>query len=123
MFHFKINSLQMKIAIPTDNGLTLTTQFNTALAYLVLTLELGEIVHQEKRMNNGKEALVSDTHAYDTISDCDVVIVREIGAIQAGVLRAMGKEIIRTNETIITSAFMHYLGSSYRKESNTCCCP
>jgi len=113
----------MKIAIPTDDGLTLATQFNTALAYLVLTLELGEIVHQEKRLNNANEASVKEMPTFDMIRDCEVVIVREIGEGPAGLLKSQDKEIIRTNETIITSAIMHYLGSAYIKESNTCCCP
>ncbi len=113
----------MKIAIPTDDGLTLALQIDTALAYLVLTVELGEIVYQEKRLNNAKEVSVSEIPVFDMISDCNVVFVREIGAGPADVLKLQGKEIIRTNETIITSAFMHYLESSYKKESNTCCCP
>jgi predicted Fe-Mo cluster-binding NifX family protein len=113
----------MKIAIPTDDGLTLAPQFTPSMAYLVLTLELGEIVHQEMRWNNPKKSPVSEIPPFHTIRDCSVVIVREIGAGPADVLKSQEKEIIRTNETIITSAFMHYLGSSYKKESNTCCCP
>ena len=113
----------MKIAIPTDDGLTLATQFNTALAYLVLTVELGEIVHQEKRLNNTNNVSVKEMTTFDMIRDCDVVIVREIGVVPTNILKSQDKEIIRTNETIITSAIMHYLGSAYKKESNTCCCP
>jgi predicted Fe-Mo cluster-binding NifX family protein len=113
----------MKIAFPTDDGLTLAPQFSLALSYLVLTLELGEIVHQEKRLNNTRETAVSGKDAYDIINDCKVVIVREIGDEPAGVMKSQEKEIIRTSETIITSAFMHYMDSSYKKESNTFCCP
>jgi predicted Fe-Mo cluster-binding NifX family protein len=113
----------MKIAIPTNDGLTLAIQVNTALAYLVLTVELGEIVHQEKRLNNTNNVSVKEMTSFDMIRDCEVVILREIMEEPSGILKSPGKEIIRSNETIITSAIMHYLRSAYIKESNTCCCP
>jgi predicted Fe-Mo cluster-binding NifX family protein len=113
----------MKIAIPTDDGLTLARQFNPVLAYLVLTIELGEIVHQEMRWNKVMGSSVSEFPTFHTIHDCNAVIVRKIGEGSAEILKSQGKEISLTTETIITSALIHYLESSFQNESNTCCCP
>jgi predicted Fe-Mo cluster-binding NifX family protein len=114
---------KMKIAIPTDDGLTLSKQFSPALAYLVLTVELGEIVHQEMRRNKIVDPTISEFSTFNTIRDCGVVMVKSIGQGPEEILRSQQKEIITTGETIVTSAVMHYLGSSLRKEANSCCCP
>jgi len=114
---------KMKIAIPTHDGLTLVSGLNDATAYLVLTLELGEITNQEKRMIQDKKGPVNGTRSYDDIPDCEVLLVRDTMESSIGMLNSLGKEIIMTHEIFITSAIMHYLGAEYRKESNTCCCP
>ncbi|MCX6247662.1 MAG: hypothetical protein NTW10_08010 [Bacteroidetes bacterium] len=113
----------MKIAIPTDDGFTLSKKFSPASAYLVLTVELGEIVNQEMRRNKVTGFTISEFTTFNTIRDCSVVIVRSIGEGPSQVLKAQNKEIILTDESIVTSAVLHYLESSLQKESNSCCCP
>ena len=46
----KLKPETMKIAIPTNDGLTLSPRINEETSYLVFTLEFGEITYQEKRL-------------------------------------------------------------------------
>ena len=112
----------MKIAIPTNDGLTIITQVNPDSSYLVLTLELGEIVNQEMRKMNLKPNSGSE-NPFEIIEDCNVIIAKGIPEELVRLLEEQEKAIVRTKETIIISAFMQYMGSVYKMESNLCCCP
>lgn len=112
----------MKIAIPTNDGLLISTQLNTASDYLVLTIELGEIMNQEMRKMNLKSNSGSE-NPFEIIRDCNVIIAKGIPEELIPVLERQGKVIVKTKETIITSAFIQYLGTVYKNESNLCCCP
>ena len=112
----------MKIAIPTNDGLTIITQVNPDSSYLVLTLELEEVVNQEMRKMNSRSNSGSE-NPFEIIEDCNVIIVKAIPEKFVPLLEEQEKTIVRTKETIITRAFMQYLGSVYKMESNLCCCP
>jgi hypothetical protein len=113
----------MKIAIPTNDGLTISPDFGQAKGYLVLTLQLGEIVEEEMRWNRLSDILCSDDGLLHPINDCQVALVNDIGPAFARLVTGQKTEIIRTGETIITNAYVHYLENILRKEANTCCCP
>lgn len=112
----------MKIAIPTNDGLTICALLEPDSSYLVLTLELGEIVHQEMRKRNLPTTSGTRT-SLETLNDCSVIIARGIPEDLVSLLQQQEKVMVRTEETIITSAFMQYMGSAYKNESNLCCCP
>lgn len=113
----------MKIAIPTNDGLTLSADFGQAKGFLILTSELGEITGEELKWNRLSDTLCSSDGFLTPILDCDAVIVREIGPTNKRLVEEQNIEIIRTSESIITNAWVHYLENTLRKEANTCCCP
>ena len=113
----------MKIAIPTNDGLTIYPDFGNARGFLVLTVELGEIANEEMRFNPFTTKYFSAPENLNSIHDCQSVILNNIGAGFHGLLHDLNKEIIRTKDTIITNACIHYLENNLRKESQTCCCP
>ncbi len=113
----------MKIAIPTEDGLTISQNFATAKEYLVSTIKLGEIVFQEVRLNPPGEIRASLERNYHGIEDCEKVIVREIDPKEMVYLKNHEKEIIKTREANITAALIKFLDFSAHEETNTCCCP
>ena len=113
----------MKIAIPTNDGLTLSPDFGQAKGFLVLTLELGKITREEMRWNKLSEVLCSPEGFLNHLHDCRAVLVSAIGPTYKGLLERQETEIVRTKESIITNAYLNYRETILRKDSNTCCCP
>jgi predicted Fe-Mo cluster-binding NifX family protein len=113
----------MKIAIPTNDGLSLCNDFGQAKGFLVLTVQLGEITREELRWNKLSDILCSPDGLLVNCHDCDAVMANRIGAGLSNLLAQKHTEIIKTTEEIITNAYIHYLDDSSRKEVNTCCCP
>ena len=109
----------MKIAIPTNDGLTITPDFGKAKGFLILTVELGEITREEMRWNS----LNPSDEFLAPINDCGAFIVNDIDPVFHGILSARQKEVIRTRELFITNAYVHFLENRLHKEANTCCCP
>ena len=110
----------MKIAIPTEDGLTIGS-YKPDSSFLILTLEFGEIINQEMKKNHLDGKLNTDNKPDTRLDDCSVIIARELGA--ATDMHKSAKEIIITKEPFITSAIIQYLESEYTKTSNVCCCP
>jgi predicted Fe-Mo cluster-binding NifX family protein len=113
----------MKIAIPTNDGLTISADCNQANGFLVITIQLGEIVKEEIRENKTGEIPISVSGQLSMISDCKSVIVHETDTAFASLLERNNKEVVLTRELFITNAYVHYLENNLRKEANTCCCP
>lgn len=91
----------IKVALVTDDGATISPHFGRARYYEVITLEQGNIVHRERREKAGHHVFASaghhDEHAHEghgfdsssrekhnqmiaTIADCQVVLTRGMGA-------------------------------------------
>jgi hypothetical protein len=113
----------MKLAIPTEDGLTIRQQFSPLRGFLISTIELGEIVGQEMREMVTGEIKASEERWYHHLEDCEKVMVREIDQEHLNVLKNHRKEVITTGETIITTALIKFLNSSLQNETNKCCCP
>ena len=113
----------MKIAIATDDGFTINQQFAPSRGFLVSTIQFGEIIEQEMRWNLQNDMTDSTNVPFQNIVDCDRIIVREVGFNQINNLQLQKKDVIRTEETIITKVLMQYLRTVTQKESDTCCCP
>jgi predicted Fe-Mo cluster-binding NifX family protein len=113
----------MKIAIPTNDGFTVAQQFRSAKGFLVMTIQLGEIVMQEMRWNLPGDAVASNNVCNSNLSDCESLIIHKGGRNSGIYLQSLQKEIIETDETIITKALLQYLNKSLLKETNVCCCP
>jgi hypothetical protein len=113
----------MKIAIPTNDGLTVASQLSPVKGFLVMTIYLGEIMNQEMRWINANGNVADEEKILSYLADCDRVLVREITGRQKEILLSDSREIIPTGETIITKAILSFLDLSLRKETNSCCCP
>lgn len=115
--------MNMKIAFPTNDGLSFCSDFSQSKAFLILTCELGEITGEEMRWNKTNDVIFNSDLFLTPINDCQVVMANDIGPLFTGLLRGKKKDIVLTQESIITNAYVHYLENSLRKEANTCCCP
>ena len=113
----------MKIAITTNDGLTVAQQFNSPKGFLVITIQLGEIVQQEMRWNSADNTSASNEVPNSNLMDCDSIIVHNKGINSKIYYLSLQKEIIDTDETIISKALLKYLNKSLLKETNVCCCP
>ena len=101
----------MKIAIPTDDGLIVRQHFKGSRGFVVATVKSGMIVHQEMRWNFLSEIMTSEYGFFYNLVDCDLVMVNEIGNGQRELLKVIKKEIVQTEQTDITQAFIDYLDS------------
>ncbi|MDP1623533.1 MAG: hypothetical protein Q8M08_14470 [Bacteroidales bacterium] len=113
----------MKMAIPTNDGLTISSDFGQARGFLVLTIELGEIIQEEMRWNKLSDILCSPDGLLYPITDCQVVMVNNIKSGLEKLVSGQKTEIVHTRESIITNAYIQYLNNTLRKGANTCCCP
>jgi predicted Fe-Mo cluster-binding NifX family protein len=113
----------MKIAIPTHDGLNITPIFEHAKGTLVISVEFGEIIREEMRWNKLVDILNSPDGFLCNVSDCDTVLVNHISERCNKILTLKGKEVYTVNETIITSAFLHYMKERADQKSNYCCAP
>jgi hypothetical protein len=118
-----LNCTNMKIAIPSNDGLTICPEFGQARGFLVLTSELGEITGEEMRWNISGNPISQNNEFPEPACDCQVVMVNAIGADDRDLLLRNKKEIVHTSEQIITNAWVHYLETILRREANSCCCP
>ena len=103
----------MKVAIPTDDGLIVRQHFRGSRAFIVATVKEGMIVHQDLRWNLLSEILTSEHGSFYNLVDCDILIVNEIGNCQREILKTIEKEIIHTDQTEISKAFVDFMESVY----------
>jgi predicted Fe-Mo cluster-binding NifX family protein len=113
----------MKLAIPTDEGLKISTDFRKAKGFLILTVKLGAISEEEMKWNPAGEQEISRETLASRIKGCSVLIVRAMDPEYCMELKENFIECILTKEDIITNIMVHYLENEFRKASDTCCCP
>jgi hypothetical protein len=112
----------MKIAIPTSDEINIAENLSNSIGYLVFTVQFGEIVAEEFRPISWSDLLVDTGKSIPNIEDCSVLIQRANGhgeRVPAG----SGKQVVITNESIITNIIVRYLNTSLVRESNLSCCP
>jgi len=100
---------QIKIAIPTDDGLNVKSSYKNSRGFMVVTVISGKIIHQEMRWNLLSEMMTSEDGCFYNLADCDVVIVNEIGSAKARIFESKNIIIARTGETDLMAAFLKYL--------------
>ena len=101
--------MNMKIGVPTNDGMVIETKFRGTRGFLVVTIDSGKIVHEELRWNLLSEIFTSEHGDLYNLCDCDAVIIKEIGTCHCARLKADSKEIIRTTETDIIKVFGEFL--------------
>lgn len=120
----------MKIAVISEDGVTISQHFGRAPYYLVLTVENGSIVSKEKREKAGHQtfsgshystAVSYERHGFDAnaqsrhavmaqgIADCQVLIAGGMGWGTYESLKSYGIEIVVTDVVNIDEAVKLYL--------------
>ncbi len=120
----------MKIAIITDDGKTISQHFGRARYYLVVTVENGQVVTQERRGKAGHHTFASQEtmeqhtsgpHGFDpasrnrhgqmlaTIQDCQVVLAGGMGLGMQRNLEEVGIRPVLTDVEDIQAAVQAFL--------------
>ena len=126
----------MKIAIVSDDGMTVSQHFGRAPFYVVVSVEHGTIVSREKRDKLGHAHFSDEQHAHEThgpdskghgfdaasqsrhqrmatvISDCEVLLARGMGAGAYESLRSLNILPKVTDIASIDDAVRAYLDGS-----------
>lgn len=113
----------MKTAIPTNDGIMVASSFELAKGFLVLTIELGQVVKEELIWNKAGYITESPDSYLNPINDCSTVLVETISDTLKMVLNRKGVTLIQSSDSIITNAILHYLENEVRKAADYCCCP
>jgi len=120
----------MKIALITDDGLTVSKHFGRARYYLVVSLEGGQIVAREMRAKPGHTQFADDPHDHDlveghqhgsgpaaqnrhaqmaqVISDCEAVVCGGMGSGAYFSLQQRGIKPMVTEVSTIDEAVLAY---------------
>lgn len=125
----------MKIALVSDDGMTISQHFGRATHYAVATVEGNKIVALEMREKVGHAQLSSEPHVHavendarghgfdpaaqsrhsrmlDVISDCQVLIARGMGAGAYNSIRAANLQPFVTDIKSISDAVNAYLAGT-----------
>ncbi len=109
----------MKIAVVTDDQITISAHFGRAPYYQVFTIESGQIVAKETRTKAyhgqaGEQELHTHQHGgmIDPISDCQVMLGRGMGTGAYNALTGAGIHPIITDIAEIEAALKAYLAGN-----------
>jgi predicted Fe-Mo cluster-binding NifX family protein len=118
---------QMRIAVPTDDGVSVAAHFGRSASFLIFNVEDGQIQSQDLRPNAGQHSHVpgecqtgarpAGGHDHgrivDSLTGCDVVICTGMGSRAAEALRSNGvKQILMTEAGPAADAVMAYLAGT-----------
>jgi len=116
---------QTKIAIPTDDGKTISRHFGQAQFFQVVTIENEKVVHSEMRTKanhqHGDHSHASGTHPgqqmVDAIKDCQVLIAGGMGTPAHTRAVSAGLVVIMTRLDTITAATEAYISKTLISET------
>lgn len=128
----------MRIAVPTDDGVSIAAHFGRSASFLVFDVESGQIQSQAVRPNAGQHTHAPGTcqtgarpegghdhgRIVDSLAGCDVVICAGIGSRAAEALKSSGlKEILMTAAGPAKDAVDAYLaGKLVTNNASFCHC-
>jgi predicted Fe-Mo cluster-binding NifX family protein len=125
----------MKIALITDDGNTISQHFGRAPYYLVVTIEDGQVVHQEMHDKLGHNHFVNqehdehkpnERHGFDpasqnrhvsmaqAIADCEAIICGGMGAGAYESMRQLNIRPVVTDLQNIAEAIQAYLAGNLK---------
>ena len=113
----------MKIAIPTNDRLNIVNDLFNANGFLVFTIRFGEIMEEEFRSIRNHDQFPNQDAWKAPLDDCSLIISHELNEQNEKLLVKQKKQLVHTDETIITKIILDYLNTTLLKESNTLCCP
>ena len=108
----------MKIAIPTDDGVTISAHFGHATYFLVADIEAGQVVSKTLRERPGNGHHEHHEHHHDhahhqghgpankfqPIRDCDVIMSRGMGQPAVNYAESLGMKVVLTDHKRIDDA-------------------
>lgn len=92
----------MKVAVPTNDGLTIAEIFETAGAFFVMTFKAGEITKEELRKMRFSEIINFEESFPDKLKDCQYLFVREIDEENCNTMKELEIQCIKTKEDLIS---------------------
>ncbi|MEI7660924.1 MAG: hypothetical protein WCK34_01940 [Bacteroidota bacterium] len=113
----------MKIAIPTEDGIMMSSYAINPRGFLVLSVEGGEITAEELRWNKPGDILTQMNGVFCNLADCNTIIVNVATSDLQEWIKSQQVSVVTTNEVIITKVIMQYMDTTLLMESNTCCSP
>jgi predicted Fe-Mo cluster-binding NifX family protein len=117
--------MQIKLAVPTDDGATISRHFGQAAYFKVVTLEDNQVAFSETRTkashNHGDHThSEGDVHPgqamVDSISDCQVLISGGMGTPVYHRAKAAGLTVILTRISSIDAAVQAYAAGTLEDE-------
>jgi predicted Fe-Mo cluster-binding NifX family protein len=110
----------MKIAVPTQDGTTISAHFGSAPLFTVIEIKDNKITSKENRQNASTEHSSNDDHThhhnkFDLVKDCKIVIAGGMGENAFNRLSQMGisvflvdiKNIEQTIEVFLNGTLVH----------------
>ena len=113
----------MKAAFPTNDGIMMATSFEQAKGFLILTIELGQVVKEELIWNRAGYVEDSPESYITPVCDCAAVFADTIPDSLKNALNKKDISLIQSRDSIITNAIVHYLEHEVSKAADYCCCP
>jgi hypothetical protein len=111
----------MKIAVPTNDGIHIAPDLESAKGCMVISLVFSEIVNQDIRWK--EDARTGSMASFPEIAECNCIMLRSKTDPSLHLPRMKDLSVIRTSDELITNAIVHYLEHEHLAASNTCCCP
>ena len=127
----------MRIAVPTNDGTSISEHFGRSAAFLIFEIEGGQIKSRRLKSNAGKHSHprgeckdpANDAHSHDhagiltTLEGCETVICAGLGHRAAEALKGRGKQIVFAAPGSAEETVADYLrGKLSRKEAAFCRC-
>jgi hypothetical protein len=105
----------MKIAIPTNDGITITSSLEASGAFYVCTLKDGEIKKHELRKLKFSEIINFEDCFQDKVKDCQVLLFHEMDEDSNESLQQLEIRCIHTSENQIHSIVQRFLNEEMAK--------
>jgi predicted Fe-Mo cluster-binding NifX family protein len=127
----------MRIAVPTNDGTSISEHFGRSAAFLIFETENGQIKSRRLKSNAGKHSHArgehkdpsSGIHSHDdtgiltTLEGCETVICAGMGHRAAEALKGRGMQIVFAAPGLAEETVAAYLGGKLTaKEAGICRC-
>ena len=111
----------MKIAIPTNDGLSINHNILASNGFLVVEIESGRVLGSEMRLYSPKPEGDHEQEILSLIGDCETFLSVVMEKPLSRQLTRNDMQIMLTSESMIPIAVKEYIEQSLRPD-HCCCC-